>query len=213
MDISVRREERKDYRIVEEITREAFWNLYVPGCNEHLLAHKLRMCPDFIPELDFVAEKNGRVAGNIMFSRCSVIDVSKKRHELIMFGPVSVLPELQRRGIGDILIRHALRAAADIGHKAVAIYGSPDYYPKFGFRNGKEFGIGNPDGRYPIALQVLELAEGALKSISGQLHESSIFTELGEDELEIFDAAFPPKKKQVTPSQKHFAETSNTYLD
>lgn len=213
MEIVIRREEEKDFRAVEEVTREAFWNLYVPGCNEHLLAHRLRKCPDFIPELDFVAEKDGRVVGNIMFTRCAVAETSGKRHELTLFGPVSVLPELQGRGIGAALIRHALRAAADAEYRGVAIYGYPDYYKKFGFRNGKEFGISAPDGRYPVALQVLEFADGALKGISGRLHESPAFADLDENELEAFDKTFPPKEKRIMPSQKRYEETSGSYLE
>ena len=66
MDIIMRNETENDYRVVEEITREAFWNLYVPGCNEHYIVHVMRDHPDFLKELDFVAEYNGKIVGNII---------------------------------------------------------------------------------------------------------------------------------------------------
>ena len=56
MNIPIRQEQPQDYDTVEQITREAFWNLYRPGCEEHLIVHKLRKHPDFIPELAFVIE-------------------------------------------------------------------------------------------------------------------------------------------------------------
>ncbi|MDY6957979.1 MAG: N-acetyltransferase, partial [Halobacteriota archaeon] len=100
MNINIRREEETDYRVVEEITREAFWNLNVPGCEEHYLVHCLRKHPDFIRELDYVAEIEGKVVGNIMYTKSFVVDEDQDKIDTITFGPLSVLPEYQRKGIG-----------------------------------------------------------------------------------------------------------------
>ena len=97
MGIVIRNEDKKDSRIVEELTREAFWNLYVPGCSEHFVLHNLRDSVDFIPELDFVTEKEGRIVGHIAYSRGKIIDKQGKEREVISFGPLSVLPEFQTR--------------------------------------------------------------------------------------------------------------------
>lgn len=207
----IRLEEKKDYRAVEEATREAFWNLYVPGCDEHYLVHIMRSSPDFIRELGFVAELNGRIVGSIFFIRSYIIDEAGARYDTITFGPVSVLPELHNQGIGSALINHAKEAAAKLGHRAILIHGYPGYYKRLGFRSAKEFGISNPDGKYPLAHQVLELYDGALNGISGRAYESEVYQFDGTAVPE-FDAGFPPKKKEVTPSQKLFEETASTFL-
>jgi len=101
MNLSIRQETKNDYRAVENLTREAFWNLYVPGCNEHYLVHVMREHPDFVPELDFVAVLDDKIVGNIMYTRSSITDESDHRMEILTFGPVSVLPAYQKRGIGS----------------------------------------------------------------------------------------------------------------
>jgi predicted N-acetyltransferase YhbS len=209
MDMTIRREEPKDYRIVEEMTREAFWNLHVPGCDEHLLAHNLRTNEVFMPELDFVAEACGGIAGNIMFCRAKVIADGGVKHEVLTFGPVSVWPRLQRKGIGGRLIRHALKAAVKMGFTAVLIYGDPAYYCRFGFKPGEAFGIQTSEGRFHPALQALELVPGAMAGISGRFSEGEAYR-VDPAELEKFDKQFPLKEKLVTESQKRFLEMLNS---
>lgn len=208
MDIFIRPEESKDYRIVEELTREAFWNLHVPGCNEHLLAHNLRSCMAFVPELDFVAESGGEVAGNIMYCRSKVISEDGTEHEVLTFGPVSVWPKLQSKGIGGALIRHSLAVAADMGFTTVLIYGDPAYYVRFGFKPAQEYDIRTAHGSFHQALQALELVPGALNGISGRFCEGEAYN-VDDAELEAFDATFTPKEKFVTESQKKFLELLN----
>jgi len=70
--MNIRLEEPKDYREVEELTREAFWNVYRPGCTEHYVLNQYRTNPDFIPELDFVMEEDNKIIGHIMFSKASL---------------------------------------------------------------------------------------------------------------------------------------------
>ena len=78
----IRLEQPKDYREVENLTREAFWNVYRPGCTEHYVLNQYRTSPDFIPELDFVMETEGRIMGHIMFSKAELIldDGTRKHH-------------------------------------------------------------------------------------------------------------------------------------
>ncbi|MFW6253539.1 MAG: GNAT family N-acetyltransferase [Chitinivibrionales bacterium] len=125
MNIDIRNERHEDHRAVEELTREAFWNLYVPGCDEHYLVHIMRNHPDFIPTLDFVAVLDDKIVGNIMYTKSYVIDRDNNRLETITFGPVSVLPEYQRKGIGSALIRHSSDIAHQNGFKAIIIEGHP----------------------------------------------------------------------------------------
>ena len=95
----IRRETEKDYRAVEELTREAFWNVYKPGADEHYFVHQMRSHPDFLPELAFVAEADGRIVGSIMYTKAWLEDEAGKRKEILSFGPLCVAVELATRGI------------------------------------------------------------------------------------------------------------------
>lgn len=212
MDIKIRLEKESDYRKVEELTREAFWNLYVPGCDEHFLVHKMRKCPVFIPALDFVALTGGRIVGHIVYCQSKVINDKSEAFEVITFGPVSVLPSFQKQGIGSMLIRYSLKKAEDMGFKAVLIYGDPDYYNRFGFKGAKEFNIRTSDGRFMDALMALELKHGALKGVSGRFFEGEVYS-VSKEELAQFEKTFPYKEKFVTESQKRFAEMANQSID
>lgn len=210
-NLIIRNEQEKDFRAVEEVTREAFWNLYTPGCNEHYLVHTMRTAPDFIPELTFVAELDGKIAGSMFFTRSYVLDEKGIKHPTITFGPISVLPELHHQGIGAAMIEHAKQAAIAGGHHAILIYGYPGYYRRFGFHHAKEFGISDPYGKYPFAHLALELCKGALSKISGKAFEALVY-DIDEEQALEYDAQFEPKEKMVAPSQKLFEETAAKYL-
>ena len=203
MQLIIRNEEPGDYREVDNLTREAFWNLHVPGCNEHYLAHLLRKSPAFIPELDFVAVNEGIILGNIMYAKSLLISDDGVQHPVITFGPVSVLPEHQGKGIGAALIRHSLAKAKEMGFGLVFIYGDPTYYSRFGFREGEAHNIRTKDGLYTPALQVLQLADTAI--IPGRFVEDSVY-EVDDTEAEEFDKGFPKKEKEVTASQQKFLD-------
>ena len=105
--LSIRKETRGDRQAVEAVTRRAFYNVYVPGCTEHYLVHIMREHPDFIPELALVAELDGRVIGNVMYTRATLTDEAGAVKDVLTFGPVSIAPEHQRKGCGP-------RTGADI---------------------------------------------------------------------------------------------------
>jgi putative acetyltransferase len=204
-DLLLRWENPQDYAVVENLTREAFWNLFVPGCDEHYLVHLLRDAKDFVPELDFVAEVDGIVVGNIMYARSSIHSEQGEIHPVLTFGPVSVLPSCQGRGIGSELIRHTMSLATELGHEAVVIYGDPGYYRRFGFVPAESYGIKGKNGRYSPALQVKELFPDALRGISGIFYEAAVY-EVDTTAAALFDARFPPKEKAFKPSQQRFLE-------
>lgn len=141
MEITIRNEAEKDYRKVEEVTREGFWNHFQPGADEHFLLHNLRKSPDFIEELDFVIEADGMIIGNIVFCKSRIIDVKGMATEVIIFGPVTILPDYQKMGYGRKLIRHAIQAAKDMGFNAILIYGDPRFYGGLGFRAAEKYDI------------------------------------------------------------------------
>jgi predicted N-acetyltransferase YhbS len=205
-DVVLRNETVSDYRTVEELTREAFWNLHVPGCNEHYLLHIMRKADSFIHELDTVAEVNGEVVGNIVYTKAKIVDDNGFYHNVITFGPISVLPMSQRKGIGGILIEHTKAKAKELGYKAILIYGDPDYYCRFGFTAAKDYKIGTSDNMYAAALQALELYPEALSNISGRFLEDKIY-DIDEKAAKEFDKEFPPKELlSDLPTQIRFSQ-------
>jgi putative acetyltransferase len=210
MDI-IRNEKEDDYPIVEEVTREAFWNLYFPGCNEHYLVHQMRHHPDFIKELDFVAEYNGKVVGNIMYTKAQLIDEQGLKIDIISFGPLSVLPEFQRKGIGASLINHTKKIAINTGIKAIVILGDPHNYCKHGFKSSKDYYISDIDGNYPYGLLVLELEEGVLSGHKWKYKYSNVY-EVNENEAEEYDKKFPKKEKGYKYSQEVFSIAYRAYI-
>ena len=206
MEPTIRNELPEDYRKVEEITRKAFWNLHFPGCDEHYLVHIMRNHPDFLPELDFVLEKDGEVIGNIMYTKSSLTDDKGDHHEILTFGPVCISPEHQRKGYGRQLILHSVEVARSMGYPAIAIYGNPNNYVKLGFKSCKRYSICNAAGAFPSALMVMELQEGVLRSYGpGKLKyaESPVYA-LDPKDAEAYDASLEPMERQELPGQEVF---------
>ena len=199
----IRLETPADYREAEELTREAFWNHFSPGCAELLILHQLRRHPEFVPALDIVAEEDGRLVGHIAYPRAEIRREGRDSVAVLCLGPVSVLPERQRTGIGSALIRHSLGAARDLGFAAVCLYGDPRYYHRFGFRCAEKYDIRTEDGFYAAALHALELKPGALADAAGCFAESPGFA-VDEKALADFDAGFAPKEREETPFQQEF---------
>ncbi len=188
---------------MEHVTREAFWNLYVPGCSEHYMVHVLRDHPDFIPDLDYVACVDNQVVGSILYTKSWVIDETGETRETLSFGPVSVLPEYQRKGIGSALIRHTVQQARAEGYPAILIFGSPINYCKHGFKSCRDYNVSTMEGKYPFGMLVLELKEGFFKGHSWRLKESDAYN-VDPAEVEAFDRQFEPKEKGYKYTQDEF---------
>ncbi len=198
----IRNEKETDYRRVEEITRKAFWNLYAPGCDEHYLVHIMRTHKDFIPELDFVIEVDGQVIGNIMYTKAKLIDESGVEKEILSFGPVSILPEYQRRGYGKKLIEYSFEKAAALGYDVIVIFGNPGNYVSLGFKSCKKYNVCLENGIYPTAMLVKELKPGTLDGRKW-VYLSPVFV-IDKKEAERFDEGFEPWEKKYQPSQEEF---------
>lgn len=210
MDQILRLEVPADYRIVEELTRDAFWDHHVPGCDEHYLAHILRSSPDFIPELDFVAlvkqaDGSWQIAGNIMYTKAIIRTAKGEIDNIISFGPLSVAPGCQKRGLGAALVRHTINLASERGYEAILIYGDPLFYSRFGFIAAEQFGIRTKDAYFSPALQALELIQGSLSSAEGLFIESASYS-LDSEAADLFDATFQAREKGFKPSQLRFQE-------
>lgn len=207
----IRNERPEDYATVEEVTRKAFYNMYMPGCTEHYLVHIMRGHEDFLPQLAFVAELDGRVIGSILYTRSWLTSGEGLRKEIVTFGPVSILPELQRRGYGKQLMERSFARAAELGYEAVVIFGSPANYVSRGFVSCKKHRVSLEDGSYPAAMLVKELRPGALDGRTWVYADSPVM-HFSEEEALRYDSALAQMEKRWQPSQEEFYILSHASL-
>jgi len=202
-DLTIRIETPADYAAAENLTREAFWNVYRPGCTEHYILHAFRDKPDFIPELSLLLELRGRLVGHIMYVRSEIRADDGRRVPVLTFGPISIAPAYQRRGFGTVLLRESMRRAELLGAGAIAIEGSIGFYGKSGFETAGARGIhyaAEPrDAEVPYFL-IRELKPGYLDGVVGTYRDPAGYS-ADEAEAERFDARFPPKEKLKLPGQ------------
>lgn len=209
--MNIRLEKRADYRQVEELTREAFWNLYAPGCEEHYLCHLLRNHKDFIEDLDFVVELNNTIIASIMYTESILISNDNDTVRAVSFGPLCVHPDHQRKGIGTALIEHTKYLVNDMNIPAIIIYGDPHNYVKHGFKNGIDYKVSNMDGEYPLGLLVLEVQPGFFGNKKWKIKQTDAFCLDHEKAIE-FDQQFVKKEKKVTYNQELFKMIIRSYL-
>ena len=209
--IKIRNEEKSDYEKIEEITRKAFYNLYMPGCNEHYLVHIMREHEDFIPELDFVIEVDGNIIGNIMYTKAKLISEEGNEKEILTFGPLCILPEYQRTGYGKMLLNHSFEKAIELGYDVIVIFGSPMNYVGRGFKSCKKYNVCAQDSKYPAAMMVKELKPNALDGKKWFYHDSPVM-HFDEKQAQIFDDGLEKMEKKYQPSQEEFDIISQAYI-
>ena len=196
-NILIRLEKQSEQREVETMVRESFWNVYRPGCLEHYVLHVLRKSPDFVPELNFVMEKDGKIIGQVVFVRAKILVNDGSELPIMTMGPICISPEYKRQGYGKILLDYALEKAKDYGANAVFFEGNIDFYGKSGFVFASSYGIRyhglgeDDDSSFFLGK---ELTKGYLTGITGEYATPSVYF-VDEDEAEQFDKNFPPKKK------------------
>ncbi len=199
-NIIIRNETPADYRTVENLTREAFWNVYRPGCLEHYVLHTFRTDPAFVPELDLVMEKDGEIMGHVMYVRSAIKTDDGRTIPIMTFGPISIAPQFKRQGYGKVLLEYSMEKAKEMGAGALAITGNIDFYGKSGFVVSKNCGVryeDDPDADYFL---ITELEPGFLNGITGTYKDPDGYF-VDENGAEAFDAAFPPKEKLKLPGQ------------
>ena len=198
--LRIRPEDPAEHRVVEELVRDAFWDLYQPGCLEHYLVHHLRGQDAFRSDLSFVAEQDGRLVGVIFYANATIKKDQGTALPVLTFGPLAVLPRCQKQGIGKALIDHTVALAKTKGERAILIYGNPEYYHRHGFQAASNLGVTDSHGDCCDALQVLELHEGALAGHSGCFLEGEAYN-ITPDQAAAYETSFPSRKKHALPSQ------------
>lgn len=202
-NLTIRSEKETEYRAVENLVREAFWNVYKPGCVEHYVLHVLRDDPAFVPELDFVMELDGVLIGQVMFMRAEIQADDGRVLPIMTFGPIGIHPDYKRQGYGKILLDYALDKASSMGVGAICMEGNIDFYGKCGFVVASTRGIhyhAEPRDEVVPYFLLRELKEGFLDGVTGVYHTPKGYY-VDNAEAEEFDKSFPPKQKLKLPGQ------------
>lgn len=202
-DYTIRLEEKKDRRAVEDLVRESFWNIYRPGCSEHYVIHVLREDPAFVKELDFVMEQDGRLIGQNLFMKTIIEADDGRVIDVLTMGPICIAPELKRQGYGKALLEYSLEKAAELGFGAVLFEGNIDFYGKSGFDYAEKFGIryhGLPEDADSSFFLCKELVTGFLDGITG-VYQTPQGYYVSDEEVDEFDLDFPYKEKLKLPGQ------------
>ena len=205
-NISIRLERKEEYREVENLVRESFWNVYRPGCLEHYVLKCLRNDPDFVPELDFVMEKDGNLIGQNVFVRTNIKADDGRMIPIMTMGPICITNELKRQGYGKVLLDYSLEKAKEAGCGAVCFEGNILFYGKSGFTYASEFGIryhGVPEGEDTSFFLCKELIEGYLDGITGEYSTPKGYFACDEnpEEFKRYESEFPIKEKLKLPGQ------------
>ena len=217
-DYIIRLEKKEEYREVENLVRESFWNVYRPGCSEHYVIHVLRDDPAFVKELDFVmrlrvqqndpgdhsgAEKNGKLIGQNMFMRTIIEADDGRVIPVLTMGPIGIAPEYKRQGYGKKLLDYSLEKATAMGFGAVLFEGNIGFYGHSGFSYARTFGIRYhdlPEGADDSFFLCRELIPGYLDEVTG-VYQTPRGYYVDEADVEAFDKAFPLKEKLRLPGQ------------
>lgn len=201
--IIIRNETKEDYRKVENLTREAFWNVYRPGCMEHYVLHCYRNNPAFVPELDFVMELNNELIGQVIYVRSEIDCDDGKKLPIMTFGPIGIAPECKRQGYGKRLLDYSMEKAKETGVGALVVTGNILFYGKSGFVPAKTKGVRYLDDPEADYLLIKELIPGFLDGISGAYKdpEGYFVCEKNPEAFERFEATFPNKEKKKLPGQ------------
>ena len=213
-DYIIRLETENDYHETETMAREAFWNLSVPGCSEHLFMHDLRQHEAFIPQLDYVAEKDGKIIGCIMYSESYLEDEKGNKKTVLTMGPVCVHPKFQRKGISKALLEHTFALALEMGYDCVINFGNPDNYVARGYKSCRKYKVCFEGDIYPAALLVKELKEGVFDGRKWFYHQNDADARCADEKLvDEYDKLFPPKTKAWQPSQEEFYIHSHSIIN
>ena len=202
-EYTIRLEKEEDYRTVENLVRESFWNVYRPGCSEHYVIHVLRDDPAFVKELDFVMEKENELIGQNMFMKTSIEADDGRTIPVLTMGPIGITPELKRKGYGKALLDYSLEKAAGMGFGAVLFEGNIGFYSHCGFSYARNFGIRYhdlPDGADDSFFLCKELIPGFLDDVTG-VYQTPQGYYVKDEDVDAFDKEFPTKEKQKLPGQ------------
>jgi len=197
MNLTIRQAKEIDFKETESLTREAFWDLYKPGSDEHFVLHKIRESKSYIGELDLILTPDRRIIGHIICTKARIVDSMNQDHIVLCVGPFSIMNEYQGKGYGSKLMEYCIEKSSELGYVAMILFGNPQYYHRFGFRNAIEYGISTKEGLNFDPFMAKELQNDGLKEIHGKFYEDESYS-VDLAELNEFEKQFPYKEKHVT---------------
>lgn len=216
---TIRLEEEKDYLKVENLVRDAFWNVYRPGAYEHYIVHNLRDDSSFIKDLAYIIEENDEIIGHINYSNGRLnlykenrygvdIKVSEGSGKATVLGPIAIDSEYQSNGYGSKLIRHTLKLAEDMNIPFIFVIGDEEYYSRFGFESASKYNIyleetDTEDENPFFMIKILNGNENTLKNLDydkGIFYNPEVF-DVDEKRVDEFDENFEYKEKKVLEGQ------------
>ena len=209
MIMNIRKEQPSDYREVENLTREAFWNVYRPGCTEHYVLHQYRTNPDFVPELDLVMEEDGKIIGHVMYSRAELVLDDGKRIPSWTFGPISIHPDYKRKGFGLKLLNYSIEKACKLGVGFLCMEGNIGFYQHAGFDLASKLNIHyhaeprDAEVPYFLAQELLPnwLKENGVTEATYCPPKGYFVADEQPEAFEAYEATFPAKEKLRLPGQ------------
>ncbi len=202
MDISIRPIKQADYAVVETITRDAFWDVYRPGCDEHWLVHRIHESGLAAAELDLIAEHDGQIVGNAVCAPACIECANGERiADVLNLGPLTVRPFAQRQGVGRALLAEMAVRAKQRGWRAIFLMGNPAYYQRFGYLPLRSFGLSLPGRGAPNDAMALPLYPGALDGVRGVYREPDLYHALRPEDVAVFERQYPPREKHALPTQ------------
>ena len=207
--MNIRLERPKDYREVENLTRESFWNVYRPGCTEHYVLNQYRTNPDFIPELDLVMEMDGKIIGHVMFSKAELVLDHGNRVPSWTFGPISIHPDYKRKGYGLELLQFALEKALERGIGFICMEGNIEFYKHAGFDLASKLNIHyhaepkDAEVPYFLAQELLPnwLRNNGVTEATYCPPRGYFVADENPEAFEAYEAAFPKKEKKLQGGQ------------
>ena len=200
MKLNIRTTPKNEFRQTENLTQEAFWNIYKPGCDEHFVLNQLRKSKSYVRGLDLLAMTDNQMVGHIISTKAKVIDSQNTTHTVLCIGPLSVSPEFQKKGIGSKLMEASVKKAKESGFAGMILFGNPDYYHRFGFKNAAIYRITTKEDQNFEAFMALETEENSLSGVSGRFYEDEAFS-VDPAELAEFEKQFPFREKRITETQ------------
>ena len=195
--MNIRPEERTDFKEVEYLIREAFWNVYRPGCHEHYIVHNLRFDSSFVRQLDYVLEVDDKIIGHIAYSKNKLITDDDNSIEVITLGPVAIDPDYQKKGYGSKIIRYTLDKAKELGIKYLFVIGDENYYQRFGFEDASKYNIQFNDVEEDTPFFMINVFDDESINFENAKYIDNPIFKVDEEKLDKFDENFPPKTKEV----------------
>ncbi len=202
MKLHIRKTNNTEFYKTEYLTRETFWNLYNPGCTEHLMLHNFRQSNAYVEQLDLVVLHESKIIGHIISTKAKVINDGNIEHEILHVGPFSIDFMFQNKSIGTQLLNYSIEEAKKIGFNGMILFGTPGYYHRFGFKNAKEYKITTKEGVNFEPFMALELKKNGLANVQGKFFVDKS-AKVNKDQLCKFEKRFPAKEKSKPQIKIH----------